>query len=156
MASNGGVVIQAATKSSGTQTGVLIGMNVGSTFTSFGFQSSSNYLYNDEMVILKTGSAAAGDYNIGGGVAFNHNVSFMDNIYMKYGKGFYGKWGDPQQAIFFQTINSGIPAIMHISGAGIAFGHKGDLYMLSHGGYQDFNNSSIKGSYTVDQPWITG
>ncbi|WP_413981404.1 phage tail protein [Leuconostoc mesenteroides] len=156
MASNGGVVIQGSTKLNGTQTGVLIGMNVGSTFTSFGFQSSSNYLYNDEMVILKTGSAAAGDYNIGGGVAFNHNVSFMDNIYMKYGKGFYGKWGDPQQAIFFQTINSGIPAIMHISGAGIAFGHKGDLYMLSHGGYQDFNNSSIKGSYTVDQPWITG
>ena len=156
MASNGGVVIQGTTKSNGTQTGVLIGMNVGSTFTSFGFQSSSNYLYNDEMVILKTGSAAAGDYNIGGGVAFNHNVSFMDNIYMKYGKGFYGKWGDPQQAIFFQTINSGIPAIMHISGAGIAFGHKGDLYMLSHGGYQDFNNSGIKGSYTVDQPWITG
>ncbi|WP_407995278.1 phage tail protein [Leuconostoc mesenteroides] len=156
MASNGGVVIQGSTKLNGTQTGVLIGMNIGSTFTSFGFQSSSNYLYNDEMVILKTGSAAAGDYNIGGGVAFNHNVSFMDNIYMKYGKGFYGKWGDPQQAIFFQTINSGIPAIMHISGAGIAFGHKGDLYMLSHGGYQDFNNSSIKGSYTVDQPWITG
>ncbi|WP_430495732.1 phage tail protein [Leuconostoc mesenteroides] len=156
MASSGGVVIQGANKSNGTQTGVLIGMNVGSTFTSFGFQSSSNYLYNDEMVILKTGSQAAGDYNIGGGVAFNHNVSFMDNIYMKYGKGFYGKWGDPQQAIFFQTINSGIPAIMHISGAGIAFGHKGDLYMLSHGGWQDFNNSSIKGSYTVDQPWITG
>ncbi|API72592.1 phage tail protein [Leuconostoc suionicum] len=156
MGGNGGVVIQGSTRLNGTQTGVLIGMNVGSTFTSFGFQSSSNYLYNDEMVILKTGSAAAGDYNIGGGVAFNHNVSFMDNIYMKYGKGFYGKWGDPQQAIFFQTINSGIPAIMHISGAGIAFGHKGDLYMLSHGGYQDFNNSSIKGSYTVDQPWITG
>lgn len=156
MASNGGVVIQGTTKSNGTQTGVLIGMNVGSTFTSFGFQSSTDYLYNDEMVILKTGSAAAGDYNIGGGVAFNHNVSFMDNIYMKYGKGFYGKWGDPQQAIFFQTINSGIPAIMHISGAGIAFGHGGDLYMLSHGGWQDFNNSGIKGSYTVDQPWITG
>ncbi|MFT9334269.1 MAG: phage tail protein [Leuconostoc mesenteroides] len=148
--SKGEMSIGSGTKSSGSIAGVTIDMRKGANFTSFGFNG------NDEMIITKTGSDAAGLYNIGGGVAFNHNVSLMDNVYMKYGKGFYGKWGDPQQAIFFQTINGGIPAIMHISGAGIAFGHSGDLYLLSHGGYQDFNNPNIKGNYTVDQPWITG
>lgn len=155
MASNGGVVIQGSTRSNGTQTGVLIGMNVGSTFTSFGFQSSTDYLYNDEMVILKTGSAAAGDYNIGGGVAFNHNVSLMDNVFIKNGKGFFLEWGKSGKALFMATINSGIPALITTAGAGIAFGSRGQLYAIHNWKWYEYG-SSLSGSVSLDYNLVTG